>query len=360
MQLTDFNRLRWVLAAISLHPRLRAELSRCPEHVTLTDSQRLIADRPAPASGEALWVVLWDGLSSLAEFRRATGVVTQSADLRFLWVGGLPELAEAWPAGSLPLYPPDWSAENGDESLAGRARGWLQPSFGATWAVSLRMVAQGCLRPMRNRRLAPDLHRQLQTGGCVVFCGLARPPHAVVRAFVAGSDLEAQADSLGALYEAAWSQGSAAVRPALARAYESLRRQPASTPTDLCARYAILAVIHRIGTLAALVEEGVELAVNEYGRSVHFDPYDTPAYGRNLYLDFGSTRGPDALYPRRVDLLLQRKPTVDLRLLPPGRRLADWLQDNDSGAMLATCQTHAASVRRAAGQLRQWRTIDVR
>ena len=131
------------------------------------------------------------------------------------------------------------------------------------------------------------------------------------------------------------------VRGALLQVFETLLAQRPRTPADLAALYAMLNVLHRMGTLAHLNAMTLKLFVNEYGLQPHFDPYDARGYCGNVFIDFGSTRGPDLVYPRTVDLWSNHKRSASLRFLPQSERLAPWLKSTDAPAFWALCEAQA-------------------
>jgi hypothetical protein len=96
-----------------------------------------------------------------------------------------------------------------------------------------------------------------------------------------------------------------------------------------------------MGTLSIVNAISRKLLVNEYGLQAHLDPYDTAAYRNNLFIDFGSTRGPDPVYPRTVDLMVNNKPHKSLRLIAVDERFVDFLKSTDEVKFEAICHQHA-------------------
>jgi hypothetical protein len=326
--LTDFNRLRWTIAALRLRGAegIAAASASSPARAVF-DSTVLQQQAPA-AVPDGAWIVLWDGLNSVVELHERAPALRDRPDLRYFYVGYFEDLRTAFPAGSLPLLPVRLPV-GGLPASAVRAPLW----------VSMLAAFRAAVRPLKNARLAPALHRGLQQGGQLVFCGLVRPGAVVLDGFLRGSELPGLREALSPLDGLDWR--GADVKPVLHAAYGALRSARPRTAADLAALYSVASVMHRLGTLAALQGLGAPLFVNEYGMQAHFDPYDARAYERNLFIDFGSTRGGDDLYPRTLDLLAQRKHFTAVRWLQPGERLAEQLARIDADGFLALCEAHA-------------------
>jgi hypothetical protein len=96
--------------------------------------------------------------------------------------------------------------------------------------------------------------------------------------------------------------------------------------------------------LSILSGDRVPLLVNEYGYQTHLDPYDAHGYRHNLFVDFGSTRGPDLCYPRTVDLAMTHKPVVSLRFLSQGQTMLDFLKVSDEASLWLACERDAQAV----------------
>jgi hypothetical protein len=299
----------------------------------LVDSTSLLrAECPAPPPGAA--IVLWDGLNSLLELHQARPSLPARNDLRYLYVGSFADLKDAFPPDSERLFPEP--PPPGTEGLLGapQAPAWVGAlSAWRAWA-----------RPFKNARLSLPLHRRLQAGGCLVFCGLVRPNAAVLDSFFRGAGLQPLRQRLQTLVDLDWTGPLPSVQAIICRAFDALAATRPSGTQDLAALYAVANVLHRLGTLAGVRSLSPALVVNEFGVQAHFDPYDALAYENNLYIDFGSTRGSDLLYPRTVDLLLRRKPSHALRFLPQGQRLAEFLAAGDGMGFLALCERHAQAL----------------
>lgn len=331
LHLTDFNRLRWTIAALRMGGAARFAGHLRPSAAQLLfDSTRVLAapsHTPVPLGA---FIVLWDGLNSLIELQHARPDLRARSDLHYLYVGFLEDLRVAFPTGSQPLLPEHAPAE-----------AELRRVHAPAW-VAGRAHLQAALRPLKNSKQAPASHRSLRAGYKLVFCGLVRPTAAVLDGFFRGSEMPGLRAALAPLEGLDWRL--AASQHALVAAYEALRAARPCGASDLAAAYSVASVLHRMGTLAVLHEQGAPLFVNEFGLQPHFDPYDAWAYGQHLFIDFGSTRGCDALYPRTLDLLAQHKRYAALRWVQPGQRMVARLADVDANAFIALCETHASQL----------------
>ena len=334
LTLTDFNRLRWTVAALRLNPGLAQRLlQRAEAPAQVLDSTGLLRSGDEPARGA--WIVLWDGINSLVELQQARPALRARPDLRFLYVGSFADVAGGFPADSEPLFPArDWST-----AVALRVPLW----------VAAMSVLRASARPLKNARSAPALHVRLQAGACLVFCGLVRPSAAVLDGFVRGTGLQPLRQALQPLAGLDWAADAAATRSLVARAFDAAAAaaRPTAPAADCAALYAVVNVLHRLASLCSVQARSPALEVNEYGVHPFFDPHDARAYRRNLFIDFGSTRGNDLLYPRSLDLLLQRKPCMPLRFLRADSSLLRFLADTDGSAFLALCDAHAQALLQA-------------
>ena len=335
LQLRDFNNLRWMVAALRFNGALRKHLYRkgTGPAVQVVDYRALRARIAAPPDKQSC-VVLWDGLNSLIELHSARPDLAARDDVSYAYVGGFPDVESAFPVRSLPLYPPTPDAETTTRRPTVDVPAWVD------WVGAARARA----RAWKNARQSPKLHRRLQAGGCAVFCGRIRPNAILMDGFFRGASLGALRKTLSHLEDFDWTGPLRTVRTAIASAYDACQDARPGLAADWAALYAVLGVLHRMGCLAELRALTAQLVVNEHGLHAHFDPYDTPAYKHNLFIDFGSLCGPDALYPRTVDLLLNAKSVEPLRFLMPQQRLAEMLPRTDGGDFVLLCETQARQV----------------
>jgi hypothetical protein len=335
LQLQDFNNLRWLVAALRLNGLLRKHLLRrgagAPTEVV--DYRALLVSRERALSREAC-IVLWDGLNSLIELQGARPDLAARDDISYAYVGVLADIEKAFPPRSLPLFPPALARDNASGKRAVRVPGWVD------WVGRARALA----RPWKNARQSQALHSRLHVGGCAVFCGRIRPTAALLDNYFRGASLASLRTALSGVAGFDWTGPLPGVRSALAVAYEACKAARPTSPADWAAVYAVLCVLNRMSCLAELRALTPRLVFNEYGLNAHFDPHDTRAYRRNLFIDFGSICGPDRLYPRTVDLLLNDKTVESLRFLAPGQPVAEMIERTDASAFLALGEAQARQV----------------
>jgi hypothetical protein len=341
VRLADANKLRWTVAAVRSHARLRDSLINSAQGgaTQIIDNVSLLELAP-PARQQAVplgtHVVLWDGYNSLLELHAIQPELTQRQDVVYLCVGMVPEVAQAMPVGTLPLYDPDPATASGMAS---------SQNVRLPWGYDLQRRLRSQLRLLRNWQISRDRHRQLSEGGRIVFCGLVRPSEHVLNGFLRGTQIAPSWVQRSGLVNLEWRGRSAAVRQVIESActqlIDELRALPAPAPADWAGVYTLMNVMHRIGTLSLISEATEALFVNEFTLNQHLDPYDAAGYGRNLFLDFGSVRGPEALYPRTVDIALNAKPSLALRWLPDGERMSRCRAPDTPSWLWRRCQDDA-------------------
>lgn len=330
LELLDFNRLRWAIAALRTHAALRHQLTTCGQaHVRITDSIILHRRSTPPAPGQ--WVIHWDGLNSLVELQHHHPQVSAQAGLRHLYVGYFADLAPGFPPDSLPLF---------DETL----NTFANTELSAPWWFDATCWARATVRMWQNRKQTPRAHRQLQGGGQVVFCGLVTPNATVLDGLLLGSTLTTHRNTIGALEGLQWRGPAAHVEAALHGVHECLQQHALTTPTDAASAFSLINVMQRLATLNALHHLGTPLLVHEFGQGSYIDPYNATGYQRNLFLDFGSTRGPDPIYPRVVDLHLTHKPVAKLRFMGCEDSLQTWLRTHAAATFWQRCQGDAQAI----------------
>lgn len=348
---SDFNRLRWAIAALRVNPALRAAALRAGPTPCLVESLSLQREGLGLLSGPA-FIVLWDGLNSLIELWQCHPGLRQRTDLRYLYVGQLPEVDAALPAGSMGLYPLGAGA-GADAEVAPVAMHVQGTALSVPWPVRLRVATRRALRSWANRLRQPERHQRLREGGWLVFCGGVRPTQMTLDDLFRGGVLPTLRSDLQALVGLPWDTQADAAHSAVQQAFGHLQREAQDLAADVGATdtthqapawaclYTALNQLHRIGTLMALQACTPRLFVNEFQVHPHLDPYDAQAYGGNVFLDFGSTRGTEVLYPRRIDMAETAKPVASLRLLAPGQSLAAWFALHDATAFAQCCQADA-------------------
>lgn len=330
--LTDFNRLRWTLSAIR-HNAALVDLFGCPVQLVTDSTAILAAGGQLPGGVQNALVVLWDGLNSRLEIDDTSADWGKGVNVTLLPVGLIEETAGAFAAPVVPLFPQSFSDFKPNHI-----------SLGGSLGIDLRGQARAALRPLMNMRSAPRTHSLLTKGGKIVFCGLVAPTQDVLKNFLRGSSSQALASAGERMVDFAWRDHSVELKGLAFDVWTRLREMPVRGAADYSAVYSLAATLHRIVVLGLLARQTTQLVVNEFGRQPFFDPYDAWGYRRNLFLDFGSTRGPDLVYPRSLDMRLQRKVAVPLRFLPPGGTLAKALTNQAAEDFWALCEQQAATV----------------
>lgn len=345
---TDFNRQRWMVRALRSHAKLRQSLAAGSQagRVQLIDSTALVHQPSAPPTGTH--VVLWDGLNSWLELLDQPPAWLRPDDLVPVCVGVFAETHTALPNNALPLFDQDPSNV---QLLTDTAHLRTPP------AHDLRAWAQARLRPIRNWRISSQRHRLLEQGGQIVFCGLVQPSPKILRGFMRGSQLAEQSEKWMPLASTPWHGNPQQVMQAIAPLFVILKQtltvgNGRATGADWACAYTLLNVMQRMAVLSLLSTQTTSLFINEFAKQQHLDPYDAAGYTRNVFLDFGSTRGPDPVYPRTVDLWLNEKPPLSLRFLKPGEPLAAWLGDGSFESFWQTCTEQAQTALEHLARLR--------
>jgi hypothetical protein len=332
--LTDFNRMRWAIAALRSNEATSVSIKSA-----LFDSTCVTKDTQLPDGSH---VVLWDGLQSLTELHSSAPDVARRSDLQFLYVGQLADVSAAFPCGARPLF---------ENSAADRASLRNTKLVRAPALFELQRQIRTALRPWRNRQISKDRHLALQRGGRIVFCGAVRPTKAILDSFFVGGSLPALRVQLSTLEGIEWAGDLSHVERHVKQALTFILKARPARAAELSCLYALLNTLHRVGTLAVLHRSAAPLLVNEYGFQTHLDPYDAFGYQNNLFVDFGSTRGPDLVYPRTVDLLLTKKPTEQLRLIDSTQYLQAFLDAATPDGFWQLCAQHAQRLRQRQTQL---------
>lgn len=341
IEATSHNSLRWAMQAIDTNSHLADSLALQSQTapVLLTDSIYMLThDMDAGHVPLHTHVILWDGLNSHVELMTRFPAMKERQDLRYFVVGWLEGVALARDVYMEPLYPAQLSAQ---------ARRWK--SIANPWSRYHAPYAYRALtsflthtRYAKNWLADAAKHRSLAKGGKIVFCGLVTPtPHNIDSFFmgVTWPELRAACEGLSTV---GYNSGGQAITAVLEGIFSALKRtQWADTPAAAACIYSLLNVMHRILVLSYLHALGANLFVNEARNSSRFDPYDSFFYKRNFYLDFGSTRGPDAIYPRTLDLCMTGKHFQSLRFLEAGQELRGYVDNLTLAGFEQTCREHA-------------------
>jgi len=339
LRFTDFNRLRWAVAALRHNAQLRNSLTASGQaDVWLVESIALISEGQRTAAPLNCHVVLWDGFNSLVELRLRRPDFITRGDIRYMYVGHFDDIDSAFPPQSRPLFGRGTPAH----FLSQPEPQMRVPFWVDTWA-HLRRFA----RPHINHLRQADKHARLQQGRQLVFCGVVRPTSMVLDAMYRGVSLDVLRNQLEAINGLDWQASHAHTREKVSTAWEQLRAATAQTHADSAFLFGIHNLLHRMGTLSCLVHLQVSLFVNEFDVQTHFDPYDTLAYQGNLFIDFGSTRGIDNVYPRTLDMLTSGKACLPLRALHTGQTLKGQLARQSAAAFWQQCEADAQLARQA-------------
>jgi hypothetical protein len=102
--------------------------------------------------------------------------------------------------------------------------------------------------------------------------------------------------------------------------------------------------LHRLCVISILKRMQLPLFLNEHGFRRHLDPYDAFCYSQNLFIDFGSQRGVDPLYPRIVDMIRTRKKFTPLRLLGDDDKIVSFFSNVGAGGFVEICERHGQTV----------------
>lgn len=342
---SDFNRLRWAISAARHNPRLTASIAcGSSANACLLDSNVLVDGVFSGAVPKQAHIVLWDGLNSLLELQARRPDLGDRGDLRYLYVGHFDDIDEAFPPGSQALF--------GNAKLLdflGTTSGRVKVPWFIDQAASLRRR----IRPWANRVQQPAKHMQLLAQPQLVFCGVVRPTSMVLDDMHRGGSLGTLHTQLQAINGLDWRESVQRTKTLVTQATTHLQQAlpNAQTHADLAFLFAIHNLLHRIGTLTCIAQMGVPLFVNEFDIQPHFDPYDANAYEHNLYIDFGSTRGVDEVYPRTLDMLTTGKRCLPLRAIKAGERLGDTLRHCQSNTIWARCELDAKHASTALRQL---------
>jgi hypothetical protein len=341
----DFNRLRWAVAALRHNAKLQASIaSKGHAQAHLVDANVLMTDTARVSVPGQAHIVLWDGLNSLVELRmRRPDLITRD-DLRYFYVGHFDDIDTAFPAGSEPLF--------GSTTLA-HFSAQSSNSVQVPWMVEMATQVRRKARPWANRFQQAKKHHQLLASPQLVFCGVVRPTSLVLDDMYRGVALDTLRHQMQDINALDWRTSPTRTRALITLTAARLQQALGhiQTHADLAFLFGMHNLLHRIGTLTCLSAMKTPLFVNEFDVQTHFDPYDAQAYQNNLFIDFGSTRGIDEVYPRTLDMLTTGKPCLPLRVLGPGQSLRTTLAHQGPEALWARCEVDAQHATQALLQL---------
>ena len=325
--LSDFNRLRWTLCTVERNSSLQNSLLNY-DVAYITDSILLINN--PKVLDKSSHIVLWDGFNSYIELVNKLPTIGDRADLIYLYVGSFKEQKNALPAGAITLF--------ADEGLVPSKKVQIPLFF------RLFSILKTITRPYKNWMSDSARHKQLLNRRSIVFCGLVTPSIDVLNNFLRGTQLNSLAPVLKQLCDLDWQHSYDEIRFTVIEVLEKLRFAKFQNPADLSCIYSIFNICHRLLVLSYLHSKNCDLFISEYGRHKHIDPYDTFAYQQNLYVDFGSSRGPDEWYPRTIDMQNTNKKFVSLRFLHESQSMVDFLETTSAVAFINLCELGALQV----------------
>jgi hypothetical protein len=343
IQMHNHNMLRWAAMAIDTNEVLANSLIDCSSSTTLllTDMLYLVThpdslvDLPVNAH-----IVLWDGVNSYIELLEANQNIASRKDLKFFVVG--------WLAGHMleqqirisPLYPsvaPDNATKWGA----------LLP-FSCRFNVPYQYRALASLlsfsRYFKNWIADAKRHSQLNKGGKIVFCGMVTPTEHQINLFFRGVDAPALKKACIALTELNYAVNTTAIDEVADKVVMNFKNVTLLSNADYACAYSVLNILHRIKTISLLNAKSDALFINETKSNRWIDPYDSFFYRNNLYLDFGSTRAPDAIYPRTLDMVMKGKRFVSLRYLPVGKTIDEYVEQLSIDDFIQICERDAKTV----------------
>lgn len=337
---TGHNSLRWVIQAIDSNAQFASSLVHhsADAPVLLTDSIYLLTQGEVAAKlPQHTHIVFWDGINSYVELLARQPALASRTDLKFYVVGWLDGVALGSDVQIASLYAP---------AMTNKAKNWKRisvfgPAYYAPYWYRAHTTFLTHARYFKNRLADKHKHQTLIRGGKIVFCGLVTPTAHNVDAFFMGAELPALQQACQGLTNLTYTSDTHAVDAVIGPILAAIRSADVAGASGLACIYSLLNVLHRIKTLSLLQSMNADLFVNESRNALRFDPYDSFRYQKNLYLDFGSTRGPDAIYPRTLDLHMTGKRFVSLRLLGERQTLRNYLDALTREAFSVTCKAHA-------------------
>lgn len=335
LNVTDFNRMRWTVAALRSNNNLfKSFISAGSNVINLLDSTSLNENKDINLLVKN-YIILWDGAQSLVRLWKKLPDLKQHKNITYLYVGNLFEINKIFTPNSMPLFP---ESANTNELNRNDFR-FTVPKW-----IDIYSQIRSHLRPLKNIQIAPQNHKLLNKGGLIVFCGVVRPNKSVINDIFFGSTLLNLRKDLIGLENIEWRRDINKVRSIAENVFEKLINSSPCCEVDFACIYSLMNVLHRIGTLSQLSAETSKLFVNEYGMQKTFDPYNTSYYSGNTFVDFGSARGPEKIYPRSIDIIQNRKMHENLRLIDVNQSITKYLRHTSPEQFWRKCQEHAEKI----------------
>jgi len=337
--MTNHNFLRWAAMAIDTNKILSNSLkAHSKVTILLTDYLYLIARQDKNEQlPENTHVILWDGINSYIELIQQIPNIKERVDLKFFAVGWLQGLMFEEKININPLYP---------DSVPVSAKKWGSLlTFNHAFLVQFRYRAltsmMSFLRFFKNWFADSKRHLELSRGKKIVFCGMVTPKESQLNDFFRDVHLPKLLQASQQLASFNYSGDELEINRVTIQILDEVSNTSPKSSSEFACVYSILNTLHRLKTLSILCRKTDALFINETRNNSWIDPYDSYFYKENLYLDFGSVRGPDAIYPRTLDMIMKDKDYLSLRFIKKNQTLGDYFSSFSSEEFLKTCETHA-------------------
>lgn len=337
MQMNNHNLLRWTAMAIDTNEVLANSLIALSANspVFLTDSFYMVTHPESLGNiPPNTHIVLWDGINSYIELLQLKADIAQRSDLKFFVVGWLTGHMLEQQISISPLYPPVAPADANDwGSLFA-----INSRFNVPYHYRALATLLSFSRYFKNWLADAKRHSELNKGGKIVFCGMVSPTEHQINGFFRGVDAPDLLNACLQLTQLNYENNGEVIDQVARKIILAFKSTALASVTDFACAYSILNLLHRVKTLSLLNNMSDALFINETKSNRWLDPYDSFFYRNNLYLDFGSTRGPDAIYPRTLDIVMKCKPYVSFRFLTADQTINQYLDNLTHEAFLQQCE----------------------
>jgi hypothetical protein len=340
--MTNHNFLRWATMAIDTNSLLSNSLKRhSKDTLLLTDYLYLIANKSRNEQiPKNAHIILWDGINSYIELVQKIPNIIQRTDLKFFAVGWLKGLMFENKINIMPLYP---------ESIPDSAKNWgnflsINHAFFVQFSYRALTSMMSYSRYFKNWYADSKRHFELSRGKKIVFCGMVTPKESQLNDFFRDVDLPKLLSASQQLVRLNYFGDELEINRVTIKILDEIRSANPKSSSEFACVYSILNALHRIKTLSILSRMTDALFINETRNNNWIDPYDSFFYKNNLYLDFGSVRGPDGIYPRTLDMIMKEKKYISLRFIKKNQTLYECISSLSPREFLKTCETHARFV----------------
>jgi len=296
--MTNHNFLRWAAMAIDTNRLLSNSLkAHSKDSLLLTDYLYLISNnsgnKQIPNNAH---IILWDGINSYIELVQKIPNIKERVDLKLFAVGWLQDLMFESKINIMPLYldsVPD-SAKKWSNLLAFNHTFLVQFSYRALTSM------MSYLRYFKNWYADSKRHLELSRGNKIVFCGMVTPKESQLNDFFRDVHLPKLLQASQQLASFNYSGDELEINRVTIQILDEVSNTSPKSSSEFACVYSILNTLHRLKTLSILCRKTDALFINETRNNSWIDPYDSYFYKENLYLDFGSVRGPDAIDRKSV------------------------------------------------------------